>query len=109
MRMNRGRLMRREVKKGMSEFECANGHLMLPSKSMGGRCHICGAPCVRMDGMTDAEMRARDEEFDRERECELEEKAEEEYFRELEEGGEESEKAEEDFSGEDSKGMASEG
>ena len=52
----------------MSEFTCSQGHIMLPSKSMGGRCHICAAPCVRMDGMTDREMRARDKEFDRERE-----------------------------------------
>ena len=57
----------------MSEFTCANGHLMLPSKSIGGRCHICGARCVRMDGMTDREMKARDEEFDRERKEEAEE------------------------------------
>jgi len=55
----------------MSEFTCANGHLMLPSH--GPRCVICGARCVRMDGMTDREMRARDEEFDRERKEEAEE------------------------------------
>jgi hypothetical protein len=31
---------------------------MLPSKSMGDKCHICGAPCVRMDGMTNKQLKA---------------------------------------------------
>ena len=49
----------------MSEFECSNGHSMLPSK--GPRCW-CGARVARMDGLTDREIEARDKEFDRLRE-----------------------------------------
>lgn len=38
----------------MSEFACANGHLM---RSGEYRCKICGGRLHTMDGMTDAELR----------------------------------------------------
>jgi hypothetical protein len=93
--------MRREVKREMSEFECSNGHLMILSKSMGNRCHICGAPCVRMDGMTNKQLAAMEKKDDNWWERELPEKEAEAYLKKLaedqemeylEEGGEESDK-----------------
>lgn len=41
----------------MSEFECANGHLM---KSGDITCPKCGARLARMDGMSEKELRAQE-------------------------------------------------
>jgi len=37
----------------MSEFECINGHLVVPSE---GYCLICGGRAVRMDGLSAGEL-----------------------------------------------------
>ncbi len=39
----------------MSEFECAQGH---PMSSRDLRCKVCGSLLARMDGMTNAQLRA---------------------------------------------------
>lgn len=44
----------------MSEFECKNGHQMLPSQ--GPFCKICGGKVFKMDGRTDRELE-KEEEF----------------------------------------------
>jgi len=46
----------------MSEFECRNGHLMLPS--LGIRCHICGAPVAYMDGKSNKQLAYEDEMYE---------------------------------------------
>ena len=46
----------------MSEFECRNGHLMIPS--LGMNCHICGAPVARMDGKSNSELAYEDKMYD---------------------------------------------
>ena len=46
----------------MSEFECRNGHLMLPS--LGTRCHICGAPVAYMDGKNSKQLEYEDEMYE---------------------------------------------
>ena len=43
----------------MSEFECANGHLMKSGEYI---CPICGARIGRMDGQTRREIEAEDQE-----------------------------------------------
>ena len=47
----------------MSEFTCKNGHLVRPSERC---CKICGGNIVRMDGMSNRELEARDREFEEE-------------------------------------------
>ena len=39
----------------MSEFECAQGHDMSPRDR---RCKVCGGRVARMDGLTNAQLRA---------------------------------------------------
>jgi hypothetical protein len=41
----------------ISEFTCENGHMPAPSKMIGGRCPECGGRIVRMDGMSNGELR----------------------------------------------------
>lgn len=45
----------------MSSFECRNGHEIIPSV---GHCEICGGGVYRMDGMTNAQLRAMEREDD---------------------------------------------
>ena len=54
----------------MSEFTCKQGHLIRPSV---GCCEICGGKAIRMDGMSNNELEARDRDYARE--LEEEEKA----------------------------------
>ena len=48
----------------MSEFECSNGHMPTPSTIRNNRCP-CGAPIVRMDGMSGRALGKMDKEWDR--------------------------------------------
>ena len=64
----------------MSEFTCTQGHLVRPSV---GYCEECGGRIVRMDGKSNAQLKAEEEEWDRE----VEERGEVELEREMEGGG----------------------
>jgi hypothetical protein len=46
----------------MSEFVCQRGHDM---RSIDFRCHICGSRVARMDGKSERQLRAEDEEWDK--------------------------------------------
>jgi len=61
----------------MSEFTCSQGHLIRPSV---GYCEICGGRAVKMDGMSNKELEARDRDYTRE--LEEEDKNEEEDLNE---------------------------
>jgi hypothetical protein len=58
----------------MSEFECSRGHLMRPSD--GNTCKECGSRLALMDGKNDRQLRAEEEDFDKEIEEEREEEGE---------------------------------
>ncbi len=47
----------------MSEFTCYRGHIM---RSRDYRCHICGSRVARMDGKSNRQLRAEEEDWDRE-------------------------------------------